>query len=406
MARDRVLPLAGYRVVDITQVWAGPQLCSSMGDMGAEVIRVESLAGTDIGRISSVPKSDFRRFLESQRHSRARAYCITLNIAEPEGGELFRELISTTDIFVCNLSPRVQEKLGIRYQDLRPLRPDLIMATISAAGHTGPFRELMAYGPGFNAFVGHDSLVGYPDTGELMSAYWDPDPAMGVMGFYAVMLAIWHREETGEGQHVDLSFSEFLTGLLGEPVLEYQMTGEVPGPQGNLHPCLAPHNIYPSSGDDSWVSIAVGAEEEWVALCRVMEIPELASDPRFADGALRLEHREELDEIIGRWTRGRTHDEAMHLLQEVGVAATPAFNIGELYHDPHDTYRRTSVPVEAPGLAKEDVIYGIPWHLSETPGAIQRLGVGMGRDNDVFFSQVLGLPDDRIRELADRHVLR
>ncbi len=411
MASPRPLPLSGYRVVDVTQVWAGPQLCSTLGDMGAEVIRVESTFGTDFGRLSATPKSEFRQALDSQRHNRSREYAVALNLGTPEGIALFRDIIKTADIFVCNLSGRVLHKLGISYDRLRPLRPDLIRAVISAAGQDGPWRDIIAYGPAFNAVIGHDSLVGYPDTGELMSAYWDPDAAMASMAVYAVMLAIEHREETGEGQLIDLSFSEFLAGFLGEAFLEYQMTGTVPGPQGNRHPHMAPHGIYPcagypsAEGSDSWLSIAVGTEQEWRALCQAMGQPALAADPRFADATRRLRNRDALDEIVAQWTRRQQSAGAMRLLQQAGVAATPAFNIGELYHDPHNQHRQTSVPIEVPGLAKDDLLFGIPWRLSETPGVVRRLGQKMGADTMRFFTEVLGVPAARVRELTQRKVL-
>ncbi len=401
----RLLPLADYRVVDLTQVWAGPQLASTLGDMGAEVIRVESSLGTDIARQSAIAKSEFRQALDAQRHNRSRACNITLNMGSPEGSALFKELIKSTDIFVCNVTTRVLRKFGAAYEDLRRVRPDLIMAVISAAGQDGPHRDLLAFGPSFNAVAGHDSLVGYPDTGEPMNAYWDPDPAMASMSIYAVMLAIYHREETGEGQFVDLNFSEFLTGLLGEAALEYQVTGKAPGPQGNLHPWMAPHGIYPCAGDDSWLSIAVGSEDEWRALCQAMREPSLATDPRFATMALRHRNRDALDEAIARWTRTQNSVEAMRLLQRAGVAAAPAFNIGEIYHDPHDTFRRTWTPLEVPGMRQEELLFGVPWHLSETPAVVRSMGKPMGHDNQRFLAEWLGLPASRIADLQARKAL-
>ena len=152
------------------------------------------------------------------------------------------------------------------------------------------------------------------------------------------------------------------------------MTGEVPKPKGNRHPHMAPHEIYPSKDDDSWVSIAVNGEEEWRAFCGAIGRPELAADPRFATLADRLANLAALDETVAAWTRERSSIEATHVLQRAGVAAAPAYKVSELYHDPHDIARRTSIDVHVDELDAAAVTYGIPWRLSETPGAVRSLG--------------------------------
>lgn len=405
MLPDNILPLQGLRVVEISQIWAGPQLCSSLGDMGAEVVRIESRAGTDQVRFSEAEKGEYRVLLESQRHARSRSYYISLNVASSEGKEIFKEIITTADLFVCNLSPKALRKLGLTYEDLRPYRPDLVMATISATGSDGPWSDLVAFGPSMNAVMGSDSLVGYPDTGELMASYWDPDPTMGVMGFYAVMLALYHRQETGEGQHIDLAFSEQLVDLISEPVLEYQMRGVLPKPRGNRHPRMAPHQIYPCLLEDTWVSIAVSLQTEWQALCIAIGQPGLASDPRFAETDGRLTHLDELDDIISEWTRGYTNTQATEILQAVGVAATPAFGVAEAYHDPHDIHRRTSINLETTDLPPDLVTYGIPWRLSLTPGSVRRLGQTLGYDNHSFLTEMLGFRKSQLDQLTKGHVL-
>ena len=199
MTGDRY-PLDGYRVVEISQIWAAPQLASSLGDMGAEVIRVESMASTDVARVGGAVKHEYRISLDYQRHARSRAAYVTLNIREPEGMAYFHDLLRTADVFVCNLSPRVLKKLKLTYADVRRLRPDIVMVTISAAGQDGPWSDLVAFGPAMNAVVGSDLLVGYPGDDVFMSSYWDADPAMGMAASYAVFLALYRREETGEGR--------------------------------------------------------------------------------------------------------------------------------------------------------------------------------------------------------------
>ena len=400
------LPLEGYRIIDFTQVWAGPQIGAALGDMGAEVVRVESRAGTDVQRNSPVEKSPMRQKLDSQWYYRSRSDYITINLLKPQGVELLKRLVQWGDVLVLNLSPKTQQALGVDYASLRSLKPELIMASFSAAGQDGPWSDLLAFGPAISCIIGTESLVGYPGGhGQPMLHIWDPDPAMGVMLGFAILTALYHRERTGQGQLIDLAFTEMLPGFLGEPILEYQMSGRAPEPSGNQHPRMAPHEIYACRDEDTWVSIAVGTEQEWQALCHVIGPPELATDDRFSDSYRRVNHRAELDAIVGAWTSQRTHVEAADVLQQAGVAAAPAFSVADLYHDPHDVYRRTSIKVETPDLEAGDVTYGIPWRLSETPGSIRQLGRPMGSDNHRFFSSQLDMSPDEIDRLIQEQVI-
>ncbi len=399
-------PLAGLRVVEISQVWAGPQLCSSLGDMGAEVIRIESVFGTDFGRFSKAHRGPLRQFLELHRHPRSRDHYISINLGNPEGNALFREIVRTADVFVCNIAPRAMEKLKLTYAHVRPLRPDIVMATISAAGLTGPRKDLVGYGPSVNAVAGSDSLVGYPETGELMTSFWDPDPVMGVAGAYAVLMGIYHRQATGEGQLIDLSFFEVLTGLIGEAMLEYQMWGKLPALRGNTHPVMAPHGVYGSDGEDAWISIAVRTDEEWRGMCKAFQRPELVDDPRFRTFELRRKNRKALDALIQEWSRQRQPDDAVKLLQEHGVAAARVMSVGDAYLDPHDAYRRANIEILDPTITKDQITYGIPWRLNRTPGALRRMGQPYGQDNLRFFSTMLGIPEARVQEMMQREVLK
>ncbi len=399
-------PLAGLRVVEISQVWAGPQLCACLGDMGAEVIRIESAYGTDFGRFSRVERSPLRAFLELHRHPRSRDHYISINLGNAEGSALFREIIKTADVFVCNVAPRAMEKLKLTYGDIKPLRPDIVMATISAAGLTGPRKDLVGFGPSVNAVAGSDSLVGYPETGKLMTSFWDPDPVMGVAGAYGVLLGIYHRQATGEGQLIDLSFFEVLTGLIGEAMLEYQMWGKLPALRGNTHPVMAPHGVYGSDGEDAWISIAVKTEEEWRGLCKAFQQPELADDPRFRTFDLRRRNRKALDALVQEWCQQRPPDDAVKLLQEHGVAAARVMSVGDAFHNPHDAYRRTNIEILDPTITKDQVTYGIPWRLNKTPGALRRMGQPCGQDNMRFFTTMLGLTQELVEDMAKRDVLK
>jgi benzylsuccinate CoA-transferase BbsF subunit len=279
------------------------------------------------------------------------------------------------------------------------------MVSMSAAGQDGPYRDLMGYGPSINSISGVDSLVGYAGDDRLMVNFWDADPTTAVTAAFAVLSALHYRERTGKGQHIDLAFYEALASLVGEGIMDYSMNKRVAQPQGNRHPAMSPHGIYPCAGKDRWLSIAVKTQEDWQGLCRAMGDPPWTRDERFADLFGRLKNRETLDELVALWTRQHPSYEAMRLLQGHGVAAAVVATLEDVYLDPHDQYRRTSVKIEDARLARQDVLYGIPWRLSDTPGAIHKLASPMGTDNERIFCGMLGMPPDEMQRLTDEQVI-
>ena len=399
-------PLDGYRVADLGQVWAGPVLAHLLGDMGAEVIRIESRAGTDIMRQISTDPSEIRKALEANFVYRNRT-CVTLNFTKPEGVELVKELVKHCDIVIENFSPRVLQKFGLQYEALREVKPDLIMVSMSAAGQYGPYRDLLGYGPSINSVSGVDSMVGYFGGDRLMVNVWDADPTTAVTAAFAVLAALHYKERTGQGQYIDLSFYEALTSLVGEGHMDYSMNGRIAQPQGNRHPSMAPHGIYPCAGHDKWVSIAVKTQEEWLAFVQAVGPSEQGwtQEERFADLFGRLGHRDELDERVSQWTRRHSNYDVMHTLQAHGVAAAVVATLEDVYLDPHDQHRRTSLRIEDSRLDAQDVVHGIPWHLSETPGAIFKLAPAMGEDNQTVFRDMLGMADDEVQRLIDDQVI-
>ena len=399
------LPLEGCKVADFGQVWAGPILSGVLADMGASIVRIESQAGSDGSRMPERQTTESRRRLESYYFFRNRQYYVTLNLGTPQGSELAKEIVKDCDVVVENFAPRVMAKFGLTYGHLREVNPDLIMISMSAAGQTGPLKDLLGYGPSINALAGTDSLVGYPDERHLMANVWDADPTIGNMGAFAVLTALHHKRETGEGQHIDMAFLETLGALLGEGVMEYQMTGSLPTPQGNAHKTMSPHGFYPCEGDDKWISIAVKSTQEWEAFCRAIGEPDWTRHRRFADSFGRLRNREALDELIGEWTARHTPQEATEILQAEGVAAAQALSIPELVHDEHDRYRRSTAHIEVPELEPEQVTYGVQWRLSDTPGSIRRGAARMGADNEQFFTEVLGMPLEEVHRLVEDRII-
>ena len=409
--------LRDVRIVDLGSAWAGPMAGQLLADMGAEVIKVESRARMDGMRLGrpmvgeDLAGGDRGLWPELQPvfHGLNRnKLSVTLNLRTDEGREILRRLASVSDVVLSNFSPGVLHRLGMDYNSLRATKPDIIVAAMPAFGDSGPLRDMVAYAPIIQAMSGMMSLVGYPPeegeplVGELQAAWSDTMAAL--CAALGVVAAVQHRNRTGCGQYVEAAHLEGTAALLGAPMLGYQMTGKIPAPTGNDDGDFAPHNNYPCAGDDAWVSIAVRDDAEWNALTGVLGDDGLKTSPQFRDSASRWENRRELDGIVAAWTRTKTPEEVTNLLQSAGVAAMPVMNIADQFADPHLNARETYVEIDHPHVGAE-MVYGVPWRLSETPGGVHSPAPLLGQHNDYVLSEVLGLDADRIAKLVDKQVV-
>ena len=272
-----------------------------------------------------------------------------MDLTHPRALPIVKEIVRKSDVLVENFSPDVLPRLGLDYASISSFAPRLVMVSMAGAGQYGPLREIRTYASTVTALAGMDSLMGYEGDRVIgtTGVSW-ADPNASLFAVHAILTALWHREETGQGQHIDLAQLETTAVLLAEATLEYTMNGRVPGRQGNRHPTMAPHGSYRCAGDDDWIAIAVETEAEWQALCRVMGEPAWATDERFADRYLRLRHREELDRLLNEWTGAQRADELAERLQAAGVAATPHLNIGQQFGHPHFQERGLYTNVEHP----------------------------------------------------------
>lgn len=401
------LPLAGIRVIDFGWVWAAPTLSQLMADFGAEVVKVESRRNLDFYRRTRPTVPDLAPGPDStvwHHHVNRNKLSLTVDLSWPEGVDLVKRLVGISDVVTENFSPRVLAKYGLGYQDLRRIKPDIIMASLSAAGSNGPLRDIVTYGPSLCGLAGLDSLVGYPDENVLGMQVAYADPTAGITGVFAVMAALLYRERSGKGQHIDMSQWEATSALLGEAIMDYTMNRSVHGPAGNRHKFMSPHGCYPCEGDDAWITIAVSGEEEWRALCRVMGDPDWSKDERFADGFRRLENREKLDARIAAWTRNYPKMELQERLQAAGVAAMAVYNLEDVYVDPHQDARHAYEPLPHP-LVPADILYGVCWKLSETPGSLRRHAPLLGEHNEYILCDLLGVDGDTVERLIEQKVI-
>jgi crotonobetainyl-CoA:carnitine CoA-transferase CaiB-like acyl-CoA transferase len=401
-------PLEDIRVLDLTQVWAGPFCTQNLAHLGAEVIRVETMARTPCITRMIPPFADDepgpgRAGFYNQYNQGKRS--IFLNLRKREAVQLAHDLVKQCDVVTDNFSAGVMDRLGLSYETLREIKPDIIQISMSGYGQTGPFRSFLGYGPPASALSGLFWLTGYPggDPAEIGVSY--PDANAGIMGAYAVLVALVHRDLTGEGQYIDQSQWEAVLAHMVEGLLEWDMHRREPARNGNHDRLMAPHETYKARGDDDkWVSIVVATDEEWHALCHAMGQPALATDTRFARAELRKINEAALDEIITAWTTSRDRWEVADTLQQAGVAAFPSMSNKDLAEDPHLTERDYLVQLEHPTVGRR-IHAGIPWTMSATPCAVQHAAPLSGVDTDDIFQRILGLSPPEIDALRAAEII-
>ena len=399
------LPLEGIRVINFGWYWVCATITQILGDMGAEVIKVDSRQRLEV--LKSIPPflgsvTDPDRALWPHNISR-NGYGISANLDTQKGRDLIKDLVREVDIIAENWTPGTMKKLGLDYESLRKVRPDLIMISPSAAGQWGPLHRINTFGSVLSCLAGLDTIQGYEGERPMPFGMAITDPAAGIVGVYAVLAALRHRNLTGEGRYIDFSQWEAMSTMLGAPILDYQWNGRIPAPMGNRDPLHVPHNVYKSKGEDNWLCIAVYSDEEWEGLVRALGNPAWTREACFADKFRRKRHEEELDALITEWTRERTHYEATAILQEEGVPAFPALSARDLYTDPHYKERGAWVEVDHP-LGKE-VIYGVHWKFSETPGSIRLPCPMIGQHNERIFGDLLGYSKEEIKRLQDEKAM-
>jgi benzylsuccinate CoA-transferase BbsF subunit len=399
-------PLSGIRITEFTSAWAGPYATCLLALLGAEVIKVESRRRLDHSR--SLSFSTGRRFNGPNESSvfnnlNLNKKSITLNLSKPKAIEIARQLVVRSDVVVENMRPGVIPRLGLGYEALCAVNPKLIYLSSSACGQTGPQSAYVGYAPTFAALGGVSYITGYAD--------WPPSNFMGAMDLrsattsaFAILTALIYRQRTGEGQYIDLASQETIAVIAGDVLLDYLMNQRVPGRKGNKDEMMVPHNCYRCNGEDKWVSIAVANNQEWQALCRVMEKPEWIEDRRFKDPAVRYKNQQELDGLISQWTKDKDYYAVTKILQEAGVASAPSLSSEGLFHDPHLKERGIYSQLNHPFMGKDWVI-APPWHLSETPAKITRHSPLLGEHNQEIFIQELGMSDEDVKKLEAEEVI-
>lgn len=400
------LPLEGVRILDLSMFMAGPMATCIAADLGAEVIKVESVQRIDGWRGTAWAPGVDRPYERAPSFNwiNRNKYDITLNLNDWRGIAIIKKLVPLCDALVENYTPRVMENFGLTYDVLSALNPRLVMLSMPGYGLTGPWRDYTSFAWPTEQMAGLTYLTGYPDGPPMFTASTGGDPLSGIMGAVALLMALHYQRRTGKGQHIDLSQTEACTNFVGDAIMEYTMNGRSPTRKGNKHAWMAPHGIYPCLGEDRWLAIAVASDEQWQCLCEIMGQPQLASDQRFADLPSRYRHQDELNSLLAAWTSQHEARELMIQLQAAGIMAAPVMNGKDLLEDPHLQARGFFLEQDREVVGRKHYP-GLPIKFAGFEALNRSPAPLLGEHNRHVLTTLLGMSEDELEELERADVI-
>lgn len=402
-------PLEGMTGLVLTQAWAGSFCTQLLGFLGADVIQVEVRKRPDSWRgaydapmplrLEGVPTAKRPWNCNPLYNSvNLQKRCLTLDISEPEGLDLFLGLVPRADFVAENFSPRVLGNLGIGYERLRQAKPDIIVCSLSAYGHDGPWANIPGIGGTIEPTSGMSALLGYPDGPPLNSGQMYPDAVAAFNGAAAIVTALRHRQTSGDGQFIDLSMQEANLAFVGDAALEEAILGRQRPRTGNRDHDYAPHGIFRCSGADHWIAIACEDDAQWAALCRIASA-DWDRDTRFMSNEKRKANEAELEAAINEWCGGQDRDELVMNLTVAGAIAAPVLGGDEVAHDRGLRDRNVVVDISHPEAGVWPQV-GSPFHFSDTPGPSPRAAPLLGEHSFEILESYLGVDPTRFDELS------
>jgi len=394
--------LAGLRVLDISTFVSAPFAAACLAEFGAEVLKIEKPgAGDSLRQLGTPsPTGDSYFWLSEARNKK----CITLDLRKPQGAELFRRMVKKADVVIENFRPGTLEKWGVGFADLLAINPALVMLRVSAYGEKGPKSHLPGFARIAQAYAGLTYLVGRPDTPPLIAgsttlAYY----ITGLYGAFGILVALRVRDQTGQGQYIDIGLHDGIFRFLDEIASVYDQTGEVRERMGTETPSSTPHSHYPTR-DGKWVAIACTNDKMFERLANVMAQPDLARDDQYGLKPKRLEARYRINQLVSDWTSKFDRDEVIRLCCDGDVPCGPVNSIAEIFAEEQFWVRDTLTRVAHEGVGDLAVPGVIP-RLSETPGTIQHLGGRLGESNAEVFRDWLDIGESELRALQKAGVV-
>lgn len=385
--------LAGVRVLDLSRALAGPYCSMMLGDMGADVLKIEQPGVGDNTRAWGPPfqGGESSYFLSVNRNKRS----LALNLRDPRGAEILRRLVLRSDVLLENFVPGTLDRLGFDYGTCQALRPDLIYCSISGFGQTGPERERAAYDQVLQGLGGLMSFTGEPDGPPVRVGVAIADIMAGMFAAYAIMAALYHRAQTGAGQQIDTSLLDGQLAMLTYQAARYFATGEAPRPTGHQHPTIVPYGVYRAA--DAYFNLAVGTDDLWRRFCGALGLEDLAANPCYATNSGRLAHREPINALLEPLFASMPVRELEQRLNAVGVPCGAVRDLAEVFADPQvaalGTVREQQHPTA--GTIKQ---VAPPYRLSETPGALRLPPPLLGEHTQTVLSE-LGYTPGEIADL-------
>ena len=395
--------LEGVRILDLTRIYAGPYCSMLFADMGAEVIKIEPPEGELIrdnpplvrqGEGGPHDRSRSGYFLTLNRNK----FGITLNLKHPRALQIFKDLAKISDIVLENYAPGVMKRLGIDYPVLREINPRIILCSISGFGQWGPYSERIAFDVISQAMSGLMAITGYPDSPPTRVGTSLGDVNASVHAAFAIMTALWQREKTGTGQAIDVSMMECMVSILEGAVVRWTIGKELFPPIGSHNPHDAPMGAYKCR--DGYIIIATVGDEHWHRFCKAMGKPDWAEDPQYRTKRQRWDRKFILAGEIEKITARYTVKEVGKMMDRERVANSPIQNVAQVVDDPHLNERGYFVEVEHPVIGKAK-IPGIPFKMSETPGAVERPSPLVGEHNGLILGKYLAIGLEELKKLKE-----
>jgi len=402
MARpSKAKPLTGVRVIDAGNMVAAPFASVLLADMGADVIKIEHPTKGD-GQRQLEPILDgvplwWKSISRNKR-------CITLDLSNPKGAEVFKDLIKGCDAVIENYRPGTLERWGIGYDVIKSIEPKAVMLRISGFGQTGPYKNRPGFGRVAEAMSGLTHLIGDPDGPPMSPGYPLGDLISGLFGAFSVMVALYQRDAlNGPSQMIDLSLYEALFRLMDFDAIQYDKTGIIHTRTGNQVAYAAPSSTY-ATADRKYITMAASNENIWLRLCQAMNRTDLPSNPKFSDNASRVSNSNEINGIVGDWIAQSTKDDVVRQLNKHEVAFSVIYDIKDIFEDPHYQARESLVRVKDDDLG-EAVVQNVVPRFSVTPGSVDFLGPKIGAHNEEIYEKELRYPRERLRELKEANVI-
>jgi crotonobetainyl-CoA:carnitine CoA-transferase CaiB-like acyl-CoA transferase len=402
------LPLRGLRVVDFTLFWAGPLPSAMFADLGAEVVKVESIQHLDPFRAYGTPADPTKDknwersplFNALNRNKRG----VTLDLTVEDGRQLFRDLVRVSDVVLQNYSPRVLPQLELGWQRLAAVNPRIVLTSVSGFGQDGPWRDYVSFAAIGEALSGVSSLTGYEGEGPVVHGVGLSDPYAGLVAAFTTLAAVHSARRTGKGTFIDATQLESTIPFLADAFLDWSLNGRRREATTNDHPSSAPHGAFPASGDDQWITVSVATEREWTALVDVLGSPAWAREPRFATPLERWRNRRVLCAHLAEWTRTVDKNEGAALLQARGVPAAPVRSPAEQIGDPGHRASGFFQQVDHP-LVGTLPYSSFPARIDGEYPPIARVGPRLGEDNRYVLGTILGRDEREIARLEAAQVI-